>query len=181
MAVLPIRIYGDPILRMKAEEVRTFDDNLAALAEDLIETMHVASGIGLAAPQVGVSLSLCVVDVGLIEEGQPPQVFVNPEIIEKFGEKISMEEGCLSIPGINENVPRDEGIHVRYQNLQGENHELRCTQMLARVLQHEIDHLNGIFFIDRLSGVTRKLLAKKLRALAAESHPSVKGRKLQSA
>ncbi len=168
MALLYIRKYGDPVLRQKASRVDAFDEELAQFVEDMIETMQAAEGIGLAAPQVGVSRALCVVDVGLIEEGKPPQVFINPEILEEFGEDVSMEEGCLSIPGVAEEVTRKEGIRLQYQDLQGNLHEMKCTGMLARVLQHEIDHLLGIFFTDRLGPMKRRLLAKKLRAIAEQ-------------
>lgn len=173
MALLQIRIYGDPILRAKAAPIEKFDDYLRTLAEDMIETMQAAHGIGLAAPQIGLSLSLCVVDVGLIEEGAPPQAYVNPQILEEFGDKVVMEEGCLSIPDVNENVSRSEGIRLKYQDLQRQTHETQCTGMLARVLLHEIDHLHGIFFTDRLGPMKRKLVAKKLRALARETQRSL--------
>lgn len=166
MAVLPIRTYGDPVLRRKAAPVEKFDDELRQLAEDMIETMQVARGIGLAAPQVGVSMALCVVDMGLIKDGDPPRSFINPEIIEEFGDIEVMEEGCLSIPDINEDVPRRQGIRLRYQDIGGHTHEAQCTDLLARVLQHEIDHLHGIFFTDRLRPFRRKLLAKRLREIA---------------
>jgi peptide deformylase len=169
MAVLQIRKYGDPVLRKKAKPLDGVGQETKKLAEDMIETMQAAKGIGLAAPQVGISQAMCVIDVGLIEEGAPPEVFVNPVILEEFGKEVTMEEGCLSIPGINEDVVRKEGIRVKYQDLNNEQHERTCDGMLARVLLHEIDHLHGIFFTDRLSAIKRKMLAKKLRALEAEA------------
>lgn len=175
MALLAIRKYGDPVLRLKAKPIELFDDELAQFVEDMIETMQAAEGIGLAAPQVGVSKALCVVDVGLIEEGKKPQAYINPEIVDEFGEKTTLEEGCLSIPGVNEEVTRIEGIRLRYQDLHGKSHEMQCTGMLARVLQHEIDHLHGIFFTDRLGPMKRKLLAKKLRAIAREAQQEMAG------
>ncbi|MCA9743919.1 MAG: peptide deformylase [Deferribacteres bacterium] len=169
MALLQIRKYGDPVLRQKAKQIDPIDDEIVKLAEDMIETMQVAKGIGLAAPQIGLSLSMCVVDIGLIEEGASPEAFINPEIIEEFGDDYTMEEGCLSIPEVNDDVTRKEAIRVTYQDINGEKHELSCDGMLARVLQHEIDHLHGIFFTDRLSAIKRKLLAKKLRAIESEA------------
>lgn len=169
MAILPIRKYGDPVLRQKAAAIQEIDADIRALAEDMIETMQAAEGVGLAAPQIGESLAMCVVDVGLIIEGAIPEVFVNPEILEAFGNDVSLEEGCLSIPGITDNVVRKEGIRLRYQDLHGDRHERTCDGMLARVLQHEIDHLHGIFFTDRLSAIRRKMLAKKLRQIEAEA------------
>ena len=177
MAVLPIYKYGDPVLRAKAQKVEQFDNELKAFVEDMFETMQDASGIGLAAPQVGVSKSLCVVEVGLIEEGKAPAAFVNPIIHERFGEKITLEEGCLSIPDINEKVTRDDGIRLTYQTIEGEEVELTCQGMLARVLQHEIDHLNGVFFTDHLGSMKLKMLQKKLSALQFEAQKEMIERK----
>lgn len=169
MAVWPIRKYGDPILRKKALKIETFDAALQQVAADMIETMQAAKGIGLAANQVGLTHALCVVDVGLVTEGTPPQAFVNPVIVQELGKEVPYEEGCLSIPDINEDVMRKERVRVRYQDLAGAPHEQECEGTLARVLLHEIDHLNGIFFVDRLSTLRRKMLNKKLKAIAEEA------------
>lgn len=169
MAVLPIRKYGDPILRQKAKPQTVFDEALSAIAADMIETMQAASGIGLAANQVGLPHALCVVEVSLIEEGAAPRAFVNPEIVQTSSDLATMEEGCLSIPDINEEVERNVRIKLRFHDLEGNPHEEEFEGMYARVLQHEIDHLNGIFFVDRLSALKRKLLKKKLQALADET------------
>jgi peptide deformylase len=169
MAIWPIRKYGDPILRKKAAKVAVFDDGFRKLAADMIETMQAAKGIGLAANQIGFPHALCVVDVGLIKEGEPAQAFVNPVVLQKNGKEVLYEEGCLSIPDVTEEVLRKERILVRYQDLTGGAHEHECDGMLSRVLQHEIDHLNGIFFIDRISAVRRNLLNKKLKAIAEEA------------
>lgn len=169
MALLQIRKYGDPVLRQKAKSYESVNEEIVQLAEDMIETMQAAKGIGLAAPQIGLSTTMCVIDVGLIEESAPPEAFVNPVVLEEFGSDVSIEEGCLSIPEVNEEVVRKEGIRVRYLDLKGELHERTCDGMLARVLLHEIDHLYGIFFTDRLSAIKRKLLSKKLRAIEAEA------------
>jgi len=169
MAVLPIRKYGDPILRKKAIKVESFDDSLQQAAADMIETMQAAKGVGLAANQIGLMHALCVIDVGLINEGAPPQAFVNPVIVQAMGKEVAYEEGCLSIPEINEDVMRKERIRIRYQDLAGALHEQECDGLLARVLQHEVDHLSGVFFVDRLSALKRKLLSKKLKAIAEEA------------
>ena len=169
MAVWPIRKYGDPILRKKATKVEAFDASLQQIAADMIETMQAAKGIGLAANQIGLSQSLCVVDVGLVTEGAPPQAFVNPVIVKEMGKETAYEEGCLSIPDINEDVMRKERVLVRYQDLTGVPQEQECDGTLARVLLHEVDHLNGIFFVDHLSTLKRKLLSKKLKAIAEEA------------
>jgi peptide deformylase len=181
MAVWPIRKYGDPILRKKAIKVESFDASLQQVAADMIETMQAAKGVGLAANQIGLTHALCVVDVGLINEGAPPQAFVNPVIVQESGKEVAYEEGCLSIPEINEEVIRKERIIVRYQDLAGAMHEQECDGMLARVLLHESDHLNGVFFVDRLSALKRKLLSKKLRAIAEEAAAETRERSRNAA
>ena len=169
MSFLGIRHYGDPILRQKALPQKSFDDSLKKQAEDMIETMQAMDGIGLAANQVGFSNAICVVDIGIIEEGVLPEAFVNPEILEEMGDTVSMDEGCLSIPDITDDVKRKEKIRIRFQNLDGKEYNEEYSGMLARVLMHEVDHLNGIFFIDRLSPMRRKMLDKKLKTLAEQT------------
>jgi peptide deformylase len=176
MAVRPIRKYGDPILRKKTVKVTAFDAELQSAAADMIETMQAAKGIGLAANQIGLPYALCVVDIGLITEGAQPQAFVNAVILQESGKEVSYEEGCLSIPDINEDVMRKENVRIQYQDLTGAMHEQEFDGMLSRVLQHEIDHLNGVFFIDRLSSLKRKLLSKKLKAIAAEAMQELRNR-----
>jgi len=178
MAVWPIRKYGDPILRKKAVKVEKFDVALQQVAADMIETMQAAKGVGLAANQIGITHALCVVDVGLIEknEGALPQAFANPVILQESGKEVPYEEGCLSIPDINEDVIRKEHIRLRYQNLAGEVREQEFDGTFARVLQHEVDHLNGVFFVDRLSSLKRKLLSKKLKAIAEEAAQEARDR-----
>ncbi len=167
MAVLPIRIHPDPVLRVKCPRVESFDSELARLAADLVETMHSAPGIGLAAPQVGQELRLTVLDISVGEDEQALHILVNPEIIEESGET-SEEEGCLSIPGITEKVARPESIRLKAQDLKGEFFELEAEELLARAICHEIDHLNGILFIDRLAGLRRQRVRRQLRRLARE-------------
>ncbi len=169
MALLPIRKYGDPVLRAKAKTVEEFDETLKTLAGDMIETMIAAEGIGLAAPQVGYSICLIVVERGLIEDGEEPAAYVNPLILEKYGEKTTMEEGCLSVPGITEDVTREANIRLRYQDLAGNTFEEECHDTLARVIMHEVDHLHGNFFTDYLGPMKLRLLSKKLNALQFEA------------
>ena len=168
MALRYIVKYGHPALRMKARQIETISASIRELAEDMIETMEVAEGIGLAAPQIAESKTLLVINAGLIEEDVPAKVYINPVILAEAG-SISMEEGCLSIPDIREDVIRPEMIKIKYLDLEGGQHEEECNGMLARVLQHEVDHLNGLLFVDRISQIKRKLLSKKLKALAAQS------------
>ncbi|TDI81390.1 MAG: peptide deformylase [Caldithrix sp.] len=168
MALRYIVKYGHPALRMKARQIETISASIRELAEDMIETMEVAEGIGLAAPQIAESKTLLVINAGLIEEDAPAKVYINPVILAEAG-SISMEEGCLSIPDIREDVIRPEMIKIKYLDLEGGQHEEECNGMLARVLQHEVDHLNGLLFVDRISQIKRKLLSKKLKAIAAQS------------
>ena len=159
--------YGNPILREKAEPVDVIDDPLKDLVTGMIEAMRVNGGIGLAAPQVAVSRSLFVIDMSLIEDDGVPMAVINPKIIEKEGE-VAFEEGCLCIPDIREEVMRPEGITVTYQDIHGEHHEEQIDGLKARVFQHEIDHLNGVLFIDRIGPMKRRLLDKQLKTIAEE-------------
>ena len=169
MAVRRIVIYGDPILRRQTAPVEQITAETRELVDDMIDTMYEAEGIGLAAPQVGEPVAVCIVNMGLIhDDDSDPRAYINPEILAEEG-TCTMEEGCLSIPDIREDVTRPEAVTVRYQDLEGQVHEERVDGLLARVLQHEIDHLNGVLFIDRISPIKRKLLSKKLKRLAAES------------
>ncbi|MFQ5705887.1 MAG: peptide deformylase [bacterium] len=168
MAVLPIIKYGNPILRVQTSPVAEITEEHRILVDDMIETMQEAEGVGLAAPQVAESIAVCIVDLGLIEEGAAPKAYINPVILQVEGSE-SLEEGCLSIPDIREEVIRPQIIQVKYLDLYGTEHEEVCGGMLSRVLQHEIDHLNGVLFIDRISSIKRKLLAKKLKRIAEKS------------
>ncbi len=168
MALREIVLYGQPVLRRKAEAVVTIDDSVRELAKDMIETMFTADGIGLAAPQVGVSLAVCVVNNGLIEDEAEPNAYINPVIYEETG-SCTIEEGCLSIPDLQEDVTRAEFVRIKYQDIDGVEQDEICAGMLARVLQHEIDHLNGVLFIDRISGIRRKLLEKRLKQIASQT------------
>lgn len=158
MSVLPIRIMGDPVLREKARAVQEFSPSLKRLAADMLETMYESQGVGLAAPQVGISERLFVFDDG--ETG--PMAIVNPELYEPDGIQDG-EEGCLSIPGIYFNVERANRIRVRGYDLDGNPVDLDGEGLLARILQHETDHIDGILFVDRLSEDDRRAAMRLIR------------------
>lgn len=164
MALLQIRHYPDPVLSIKGEPVTTFDAELRQLAEDMAETMYAAPGIGLAAPQVGVSKRLVVIDCAARDEEPQLMVLVNPEIVAAEGESCE-EEGCLSVPDFYAVVPRNSRVQLRYQNLEGTEQQLDADGLLAIACQHEVDHLNGILFIDHLSPLKRSLFRKKWQKL----------------
>jgi len=157
MAILPIRTLGDPVLRQPAGPVEEFDDALGALAEDMIETMHEAPGVGLAAPQVGRAIRLVVFDIG---EG--PSALVNPTLSSPEGEQVG-EEGCLSIPGLYFEVRRAMRVTAQGFDTSGEPVRIEAEELLARVLQHEVDHIDGLLFIDRLDEDERKRAMAELR------------------
>ena len=160
MALLQIRHYPDPVLKVPAVPVEIFDDSLRQLAADMAETMYAAPGVGLAAPQVGVSRRLLVIDCSARDEGPGLLSVVNPEILESDGELFE-EEGCLSVPGYYANVARNERVKVRFQDLQGESRTLEAEGLWAVAFQHEIDHLDGILFVDRLSPLKKGMFRKK--------------------
>ncbi len=170
---LPIRIYGDPVLREVSRPVEGITDEIRKLADDMIHAMRDGDGIGLAAPQVGRLVRLIVLEGDVFGDGETPRVFLNPEITHSSRARTTYEEGCLSIPGIRADVERPEEIVVRYRTLDGEEREEEAVDLPARVLQHEIDHLNGKLFIDHLGAARRNLLRKKLRELQRQaSRPS---------
>lgn len=160
MATLEIRKYPDEILKKKAEKIETLDSNLQKLIDDMIETMYKANGIGLAAPQVGVSKRLIIVDTSPKQENQGLIVLINPEIIQSEGEILS-EEGCLSLPGFLTRLKRKERVLVRGTDRKGKEIEIEAEGLLARALQHEIDHLDGTLLIDRISPLKRELFRRK--------------------
>ena len=167
MAILPIRIYPDPVLRVRCPRVETFDESLRQLVRDLVETMHAAPGIGLAAPQVGVETRLAVVDLSVAEEADDLFVLVNPRITSEEG-RDDDEEGCLSLPGITEKVVRPLSIKVSASDENGEPFDLEAEALLARAICHEIDHLDGILLTDRLRGLRREKAKRALKRLALE-------------
>ncbi len=167
MSELRVIKYGNPLLRFRAKKIEHIDETIRQLAADMIETMQKEAGIGLAAPQVAQSIRLIVIDWSLIDEKEKPIALINPEILEGEGESV-LEEGCLSLPEIREDVSRPEIVKISYQELNGELVEKRLDGLFARVFQHELDHLNGILLIDRISSLKKKMLTKKLKQLAAE-------------
>jgi peptide deformylase len=164
MSVLPILTYGDDLLRKISKKIDNIDGKLNDFAATMVETLYVANGIGLAAPQVGLPQQMAVIDMSFFNEKQKPLAFINPEIIGFEGEQTE-EEGCLSIPELREIVTRHAKIGVRYYDLAGHRYEIEADGLLSRVFQHEIDHLNGKLFIDMLSSLKRNLLQKKLKAI----------------
>jgi len=162
MAVLKICTFPDPVLKQKSRPIQTIDPKVLQLVQDMAETMYSAPGVGLAAPQVGHSLRLAVIDVTPADQPKNLLVLLNPEIVASEGE-CAWDEGCLSVPDCNEEVKRSKKVVVRYQNLQGETAEITGEELLAIALQHEIDHLDGILFIDRLSPLKKRLIKKKLQ------------------
>ena len=170
--ILPIAAYGSPILRKEAELIESNYPDLSNLIANMYETMYNAKGVGLAAPQIGIPISLFIIDSEKMEEEGSnavpiKQTFINPEIIDFLGETVPYSEGCLSIPGINEDVMRKETVRVWYQDENFEEHETVFSGMPARIIQHEYDHLMGKTFIDKLSSLKKTLLRGKLRDISA--------------
>lgn len=164
---LNLRIYGDPVLRQRAREVEAFDPLLAKQADKMFEVMYEHDGVGLAGNQVGLLQRLIVLDVTVDDDKRIRLALCNPKILGKSGQDTG-EEGCLSIPDIRADVTRALTLQVEAQNLQGEKLAFEASGLLARAIQHEIDHLDGILFVDRISATRRKLLEGRLRALAQE-------------
>lgn len=165
MAVLPIRKYGDDVLRKPTELVGEIDASLHTLIEDMIDTMYAAPGVGLAANQVGVSKRLMVIDLSVGKRAGECHVFINPEIVDTLGE-ITEEEGCLSIPDFVEVVTRPERVKLRYLDRNGVTREMWGEGLMARAMCHEIDHLNGTLFVDHLRGFKKDRILKKISRLA---------------
>ncbi|HKP92672.1 MAG TPA: peptide deformylase [Chthoniobacterales bacterium] len=181
---LPIRKYGDPVLRAKGKRIEQVDDHIRALADDMLETMHSANGVGLAAQQVGHALQLTVLDVSQVEDrpstlkingkavedltSAMPLVLLNPTL--KLGEETEAgSEGCLSFPEITADIDRAVTAQVEAKTLDGENVRIEASGLLARVFQHEVDHLNGILFVDRMSSAAKASLASRLKRLQKET------------
>jgi peptide deformylase len=174
MAVLPILIAPHPTLKRRAEPVQQVDDEIRQLTEDMLETMYDAPGVGLAAPQINVSKRIVVIDCA--EEGAPPQPYrmINPELLWTSDEQDTREEGCLSLPEIYADVTRAAGCKVAYLDEQGHRQELEAEGLLAVCIQHEIDHLNGVLFVDHLSALKRNMLMRKLAKQQAGKKPNSK-------
>lgn len=161
--ILPIYLYGDPIFKKPAQKLDQVDDKFIETLKNMFKTMEIADGIGLAATQVGIPYSFAVIDLSAYDEYRDfkRMVIINPEIIHSSGEFL-MEEGCLSIPGIRAEIIRPEKIVLKYHDIDFKVNEIECDGLLARVIQHEVDHLKGKFFIDYLSPVRLKMLKPKL-------------------
>jgi peptide deformylase len=156
--------YPDPILAKRGEPVTVFDEKLKTLVEDMFESMYAAHGIGLAAPQIGIGQRLTVIDVSFKKNPEEKVVLINPEVIEKKGKQYE-EEGCLSLPEIREKVNRAAWVKVRAQDVEGNWFEIDGEELLARALQHEIDHLDGVLFIDHLSRLKRDLVKRQIKKM----------------
>jgi peptide deformylase len=167
MSLLPIRIYPDPVLRIRCRRIESFDQELARLAADMVETMHAAPGIGLAANQVGIERRLAVVDLSVGERAEDLIVLVNPELLAEQGEDEDVE-GCLSIPDYTDKVTRPLQVRVRAADLLGKSFEIEAEGLLARAICHEIDHLEGKLFTDRLRGLRRERARRMLKRLERE-------------
>ena len=156
--------YPDPVLSKPGETVTEFDAETAQLVDEMFDSMYAAQGIGLAAPQIGISKRITVIDVSFKERPEDKLALINPVILDKNGKQVE-EEGCLSLPEIREKVQRAAWVKVRAQNVKGETFEVEGEELLARALQHEIDHLNGILFIDHLSRLKRDLVQRRIKKL----------------
>ena len=177
---LSLHYYGDPILRTPAARIAEVTPVIRQLADDMIATMRASEGVGLAAQQIGQALAICTVEVPLDYDTDEagarinpsldmPLVLLNPEIVTASQKLDRHEEGCLSFPGIRGDIQRPLDITLRYQDLEGKSHEIQVRDFLARVIQHEVDHLNGILFIDHMSAPKRLVLSKRLKRLKQET------------
>jgi peptide deformylase len=169
--IKPVYVYGSPVLRKVAVNISPDYPKLRELIEDMFETMHNSDGIGLAAPQVGLTIRLFVIDASPLADEHPEmqnfkRVFINAKIVERTGEIITYNEGCLSIPNIREDVDRPESVVIKYVDENFEPKEERFDGLAARIIQHEYDHLDGILFTDKVSALRRQLLKGKLTAIA---------------
>jgi peptide deformylase len=171
MALRDILIIPDKRLRLTSEPVTAIDKPLRALVDDMFETMYSAPGIGLAAIQIGVPQRVVTMDLAKKDDPPEPLVFINPEVVSAAAEKSTYEEGCLSIPEYYEEVERPTAVKVKYLDRDGQPHEIEATGLLATCLQHEIDHLNGVLFIDHISKLKRDMVMKKFKKAAKLGTP----------
>ncbi|MEW9807239.1 peptide deformylase [Mesorhizobium marinum] len=172
MPIKPLIILPDPVLRLVSKPVERVDAPLLKLADDMFATMYDAPGIGLAAIQVGEPLRMLVIDLAKEGEDPAPQLFINPEIVESSDERSVYEEGCLSIPDYYAEVERPARVRVRHLDRDGKEREVEADGLLATCLQHEIDHLNGVLFIDHISKLKRDMVVKKFKKLAKDRPPA---------
>jgi peptide deformylase len=189
---LRLRYFGDPVLRQSGRKIEKFDDQLASLSQEMIEVMRESDGIGLAAQQVGIADQFCVMDVPehpdypilCVLDGKAlspsllmPMSLANPVVSPLPSDEYYYEEGCLSFPGINADVARPEKISVSYQDMDGVAHTLECDGLLARCIQHEVDHLNGVLFIDRMEKETYAEIKKEVQSLKKETKLTLQKKK----
>jgi peptide deformylase len=172
MAVRDILIIPDKRLRLKSEPVGGIDKSIRALVDDMFETMYAAPGIGLAAIQIGVPQRVVTMDLAKKDDPKAPLVFINPEVTWKADGRSTYEEGCLSIPEYYEEVERPSAVRVKYLDLDGKQHEIEATGLLATCLQHEIDHTNGVLFIDYISKLKRDMVVKRFKKAAKKGEPA---------
>mgnify|MGYP000784070246 CR=1 FL=1 len=170
MALRTIRTEGDPVLRKVRQPVKEVTPKIVTLVDDMLDTMYEAMGVGLAAPQIGLPIRVVVIDLDVLSEDMPEykdfrKAYINAHILEVSGEEVSMDEGCLSLPGIHESVKRGNKIHVQYLDENLEPHDEIIEGYLARVMQHEFDHLEGKMFIDHLSPLRKQMIKGKLNAM----------------
>lgn len=170
MSVLPIVTYNDPVLRNETQPVESDNDDLQELIDNMFQTMYNSNGVGLAAPQIGKSIQLFVVDADAVteeldEENKGPLVFINPKITSKTGEIVKMEEGCLSIPDVRDDVSRPENITITYLDRDFNQQTMQASGWLSRIIQHEYDHLKGVLFLDYLSAFRRRLHKSTLKKI----------------
>jgi peptide deformylase len=172
MSIKPLILLPDPILRQVSKPVERVDDQLRKFAGDMLDTMYDAPGIGLAAIQVGEPLRMLVIDLAKEGEEPAPHVFINPEVLESSDERSVYEEGCLSIPDYYAEVERPASVRVKYLDRDGKAQEIAADGLMATCLQHEIDHLNGVLFIDHISKLKRDMVMKKFKKLARDKPPT---------
>lgn len=171
MSIKPLIILPDPLLREVSKSIERVDAPLLKLADDMLATMYDAPGIGLAAIQVGEPLRMLVIDLAKEDEPKAPQLFINPELLESSDDRSVYEEGCLSIPDYYAEVERPAVVRVRYLDRDGKQQEVQADGLLATCLQHEIDHLDGVLFIDHISKLKRDMVVKKFKKLARDRAP----------
>jgi peptide deformylase len=170
--IRPLVILPDPVLRQLSNPLERVDDAVRKLADDMLETMYDAPGIGLAAIQIGEPVRMLVIDLSKEDEPKEPQVFINPELVASSSEFSVYEEGCLSIPDYYAEVERPDTITLKYLDRDGKQHLLEADGLLATCLQHEIDHLNGVLFIDHISKLKRDMVVRKFKKLARDKPPN---------
>jgi peptide deformylase len=168
--ILPIYLYGQPVLRKIAEDITPDYPNLKELISNMFETMYHADGVGLAAPQIGLPIRIVVIDLDILSDENPEfkgfhKAYINPHILETGGEEVPMDEGCLSLPGIHETVKRASKIHVKYMDEDFVEHDEIVEGYLARVMQHEFDHLEGKLFIDHISPLRKQMIKNRLNSM----------------